>query len=111
MGGYNQYRTSLPLFLPHFFPAPGWALHICSQGYVLFISFCLSFLIYSHRIKAMLSLEGTSSYHLAHPSQLRQGKLEHSAQDLVYVDFKPFHGWRLHSLSGQPLPGFAQSHS
>ena len=38
--------------------------HICSQGYVVFMSFCLTFLLYTHRMTEMLRLEGTSGRHL-----------------------------------------------
>lgn len=38
---------------------------------------------------------------------LRQGHLEHVAQDHVQADFHYLQGWGLHNLSGQPAPALS----
>uniref|UniRef100_A0A8B9Q4U4 Transmembrane protein 19 n=1 Tax=Apteryx owenii TaxID=8824 RepID=A0A8B9Q4U4_APTOW len=42
---------------------------------------------------------------------LKQGHLEHVAQDPVQVGFEYLQGWRLHNLSGQPVPVLCHPHS
>ena len=37
---------------------------------------------------------------------LKQGQLQQVAQDYVQSGFEYLQGWRLHSLSGQPVPVF-----
>jgi len=42
---------------------------------------------------------------------LTQGPLEPAPQDHVQVAFQYLQGWRLHNLSGQPVPGLSHPHS
>lgn len=59
----------------------------------------------SHRITQCLRLKGPLEF--SHPTLLlTQGHLEQPAQDCVQVAFTSLQGWRLHQLSGQPVPVF-----
>ena len=63
----------------------------------------------NHRIIGWLRLEEISGGHWVQPANLlKQGHLELVAQDHVQVTFGYCQGWRLHNLSGQPVPVFSQ---
>lgn len=58
-----------------------------------------------HRITECLRLKGPLE--VSHPTLLlKQGHLEHPAQDCVQAAFTSLQGWRLHHFSGQPVPMF-----
>ena len=42
---------------------------------------------------------------------LKQGHSEPLAQDRAQTAFEYLQGWRLHNLSGQPVPGLGHRHS
>ena len=42
---------------------------------------------------------------------LKQGHLEQVAQDCIQMAFQYLQGWRLHNLSGQPVPVLGHSPS
>ena len=42
---------------------------------------------------------------------LKQGHVEGVAQDCVQMAFEYLQGWRLHNLSGQPVPVLSHPHS
>jgi len=57
-----------------------------------------------HRITEFLRLEGTSGDCLLQPHHSKQGQPEQVSQDLAQSGTEYLYGWRLHSLSMQPVP-------
>jgi len=64
-----------------------------------------------HRIMERLKL-GKDLWRPSGPTPLlKQGHLEPVAQDHLQMAFEYPQGWRLHRLSGQPVPGLGHPHS
>ena len=57
----------------------------------------------SHSMAKYLKLAGTSGDHLVQPL-LQQHQLQQVDKAYVMSDFEYLQGWRLHHLSGQPVP-------
>lgn len=58
-----------------------------------------------HRMSECLRLKGPLA--VSHPTLLlKQGHLEHPAQDCVQVAFTFLKGWRFHEFPRQPVPVF-----
>ena len=65
-----------------------------------------------HRTTKWLRLTGTSGGRLVyHLPLLKQGLLQLVAQEHVQMAFEHLQGWRLHNLSGQPVPVLGHPHS
>jgi len=58
-----------------------------------------------------LRLEGTSGGDLGQRPLLKQGHLDPVAQVCVQMAFEHLQGWRLHNLSGRPVPVLGHPHS
>ena len=55
---------------------------------------------------------GRDLQRLCHPTLLlKQGHLKKAAQDHVQIAFEYLQGWRLHNLSGQPVPVLGHPHN
>jgi len=70
---------------------------------------CFGAFLQNHTTAEWVMLEGTSEDHLVHhhlPCS-KQGQLLQVAQDHDQLGFDCLQGWRLHNLSGQPVPVFS----
>lgn len=64
-----------------------------------------------HRVTAQLSLEEAAGDRLVQIPCSEQGQWGQFAQGHVDSGFRYLQGWRLHSLSAQPVPGCGHPHS